>query len=383
MFIRIRRCAASAGVCALLFNLPAQAAELVLGHVSSITNPASASSAIQLRAGIQLALDAANANGGVNGNKVRLETRDDALDAQKMVALTNEFVADPQVIGLVGYLNTGGLTELAKADAFAKAGIALVAPYQGNANIVQASNVFPFRSGYTDELAALAKECKSTFKQKVAVVYYNIAFGPPMAKVAQEQLAAQKLAVSQVLEVDVKPNGDTPGTIAKAVATLAQSKPDAVILLAAGKPAFDFIAALRASSAALTPVYAMSVIVPDALVAAVGEKVARGVVLSQASPYPFVATSKLVTDYQRDLREHAPKQTPNFGHLEGYIAGRIALRGLRGAGAQPTRQSLLKALNNLGTYDLGGASVSYTPDARRGWGGTELVIISRDGKLLR
>lgn len=383
MFKRIQRFTAMAGFCALSAAPTLEAAELVLGHVSSITNPASASNAVQLRAGIQLALDVANAAGGINGNKVRLEARDDQLDAAKMVAFTNEFVADPKVIGLVGYLNTGGLSELAKADAFGKAGIAMVAPYQGNANIVQAANVFPFRSGYTDELAALAKECKTTYKEKVAVVYYNIAFGPPMAKVAQDQIAAQKLTLSAVAEIDAKPNGDVAGTVAKAVAAVAQAKPDAVILVAAGKPAFDFIAALRASSANLTSVYAMSVIVPDALVTTAGEKNARGVVLSQATPYPFVATNKLVSDYQRDLREHAPKQLPTFGHLEGYIAGRIAIRGLRAAGAKPTRESYLRALSNLGSYDLGGATVSYTPEARRGWGGTELVIISREGKLLR
>jgi len=384
MFVHVQRVLLlSAGLAALVAASPASSADLVLGHISSLTNPASTFNAQQLRAGIQLALDVANTAGGINGSKVRLETRDDALDAQKMVAQTNELIADPQVIALVGYLNTGGLTELAKADAFGKNGIAMIAPYQGNPNIVQASNVFPFRSGYTDEIVALVKESKATYKQNLAIVYYNIAFGPPMAKFAQEQAAAQKLPVPAVLEIDARPNGDLAGSISKAVASLAQSKPDAVLLLAAGKQAADFVTAIRASAAGTTQLYAMSVIVPDALVSAVGEKAARGLVLSQATPYPYAATSKLVTDYQRALREYAPKQVPAFGHLEGYIAGRIALRALRQAGAKPTRESVLRALNTLGSYDLGGATVSYSADGRRGWGGTELVIIGRDGKLMR
>jgi hypothetical protein len=37
----------------------------------------------------------------------------------------------------------------------------------------------------------------------------------------------------------------------------------------------------------------------------------------------------------------------------------------------------------MGSYDLGGVSVNYSTNARRGWGGTELVIFGRDGKLIR
>jgi branched-chain amino acid transport system substrate-binding protein len=359
------------------------AEEVVFGHISSVANPASVANAKDLRAGIQLAFTAANAGGGVNGNQLKLELRDDALDTQKMVALTGELIADPRVVGLVGFLNTGGLTELAKADVFGKNGIAMIAPFQGNANIVQATNVFPFRSGYNDEVAALLKEAKGTFKERVAIVNWNIAFGPPVSKYAQERSKELGLPIVATVEIDAKPNGDLPGSIEKALATLRQAKAGAVIMIAAGKPAELFVAALRKSDLASTYIYAMSVILPEGLVANLGEKAAHGVVISQATPYPYVGTTALVLEYQHELREFSPTQLPTFSHLEGFAAGKIAIRALAKTGPKPTRQSLIQALNSLGTLDLGGYTVSYSPKARRGWGGIELVIIGRGGKVFR
>ena len=365
----------SVGVCS--------AGDVTLGHISSPSNAASANNAKQLRAGIELALAAANAAGGVNGNTVKLVMKDDSLDAKKMAEMAAELVADPAVVGLVGFLNTGGLTALAADDFFGKNDIALVAPYQGNQNIVEATNVYPYRSGYTAEVKAILKEAQGTFKQNLAIVYHNVSFGPPMSKFAQEQAALAKLPVLNVLEIDIKPNGDLTGSIQRAMAELKKTKPQAILMITAGKPAELFMTAIRSSELNNTQVYGMSVVVPDALVTATGEKIARGLVLSQATPYPYVATSKLVAEYHRALRELAPNQLRTFSHMEGFAAGKIVIAALKKAGNKPTRQSFINALNSLGTYDLGGPSVSYSAQARRGWGGVELVIFGRDGKLIR
>ena len=367
----------------LAFSIGSYAGEVAFGHISSIANPASADSAKQLRAGIQLAFDAVNASGGINGNTLKISLKDDSLDAKKMVDLAGELVADPAVIGLIGFLNTGGLTALAAADFFDKNGIALVAPYQGNPNIVQATNVYPFRSAYSAEISAIFKEARTTYKQNMAIVSYNVAFGPPVTKFASEQATATKMPIVATLEIDAKVGGDLPGSIARALAELKRTKPEAILLIAAGKPSTEFVAALRKSDIGTTQLYGMSTIVPEALVAAAGEKAARGMVLSQATPYPFVATSRLASEYHKALRDHAPGQARSFSSMEGFIVGKITIAALRKAGNKPSRQSFVAALNSLGAYDLGGASVNYSAQERRGWGGVELVIFGRDGKLIR
>jgi hypothetical protein len=53
------------------------------------------------------------------------------------------------------------------------------------------------------------------------------------------------------------------------------------------------------------------------------------------------------------------------------------------AGPSPTRDKVLRALNNMGQLDLGGIYVDYSPKGREGWGGVDLTIIGPSGKLLR
>ncbi|UUZ76660.1 hypothetical protein LP414_03265 [Polaromonas sp. P1(28)-13] len=50
---------------------------------------------------------------------------------------------------------------MAEQKTFARNNIALIAPLQGDRSVVGAGNVFPLRSGYVDEVAALLKEMKA------------------------------------------------------------------------------------------------------------------------------------------------------------------------------------------------------------------------------
>ena len=69
--------------------------------------------------------------------------------------------------------------------------------------------------------------------------------------------------------------------------------------------------------------------------------------------------------------------------LEGFIAAKITVEAITRAGPNPTRDKVLKALNNMGQLDLGGVYVDYSPKGREGWGGVDLTIIGMNRKLLR
>lgn len=361
----------------------AQEQEIVLGHVSSITHPASADNARNLSYGYRLYLDQVNAAGGVHGRKVTLLHKDDNLNAAKMLELTNQLIADPSVVALVGYLNTAGLTEIAKQDLLAKSGIALVAPHQGNRNIVGAENVFPFRSGYTEEIVGLLQEAKNTQKNRVAVVYMNTAFGPSSAKFATD--AAKQLGIPLAANLGYETASDKiDQSMRDTIAEVVKSKADAIILLAAGRGAFDFIKGIRAASPDLVFIYGMSVLQPNDLVQFAGLDAARGVVLSQALPYPFSGTLPISREYLKMMKQHAPRdQAVSYLGFEGYIGAKIVVEALRRAGPNPTRKKVVDALKSMGEFDLGGVSVFYSPKQRLGWGGVDLTIIGSTGKLFR
>jgi branched-chain amino acid transport system substrate-binding protein len=360
--------------------MSSHAIDLVFGQVASQTNPTSVANAKGMAAGIQVYFDKVNAGNTLQGNKLKLVTLDDSLQAPKMIELTQQLIGDPAVVGLLGFLNSGGLAEIAKQDLLGKNGIALIAPLQGDKNVISASNVFPLRSGYADEVGSLLKEAKAWGKDSLAIVNMNVAFGPPLAQLTTQLSGPQgvKIVTQQVL--DASPD-KLDASVRAAVAAISETRPKGIILLAAGKPAFEFVKAVREVPGGSVQIYGLSVLLHDGLVNATGKDKARGIVLSQAVPFPFVPSKPVITEYQADMKKYAPSEALSFSSLEGYMGAKIAAEAVRRAGKTPTRAGVLQALSNLGEYNLGGVFVNYTANQRTGWGGVDLSIINSSGNL--
>src|SRR5215472_15569355 len=220
---------------------PSLGQDLLVGQVGALSNPATTANAKGIQAGIQAYFDHVNAQGGVSGRKVALVSKDDGLTPGRMTELTRELIADKRVVALAGYVNTGGITEVSKANLPGEAGIALIAPLQGDKSIVGAANFFPFRSGYPDEVTALVREASNTQKHKLAIVYWNITFGPAMLKVAQE--AAQKYNVNVVatVQIDAQAQDKFEPVMKEAVAAVVKESPDSILMLISGRYSLEFI----------------------------------------------------------------------------------------------------------------------------------------------
>jgi branched-chain amino acid transport system substrate-binding protein len=375
---------AACGLAALVFigSAPARAQDILIGQVSSRTSPTLAANSKDLYTGISVYFDHVNQGGGVGGRKVVLVNTDDELKPAKMVELTREFIADKNVLALAGYQNTGGINEVSKQDIPAKAGIAMIAPFQGDRAIVGKTNFFPFRSGYPDEVTALVKEAKFTGKKKLVIVYQNTSFGPPMMKLAQAQSLSAGLNVVDYVMID--PSQPDQVVIRDAVASIDKHAPDGVIILVGGRWVWELVKQIKnRPNLDGTQLYVLSIVPPGDLVKAVGEQKARGIVISQAVPYPYSATLPLVGEYQKMMKRYAPDEPLSFSSLEGFVVAKITVEALRRASPKPTREKVLKALNSMGELDLGGVYVNYSSKERKGWGGVDLCVMGPGGKLLR
>lgn len=371
---------AMAALVMLALPISSHAIDLVFGQVASQTNPASAANAKAMAVGIKAYFDKINVSDTLQGNKLKLITLDDSLQGPKMVELTQQLIDDPAVVGLLGFLNSAGLAEIAKQDLPRKNGISLIAPLQGDKNVISAANVFPLRSGYADEVGALLKEAKTWGKDSLAIVNMSIAFGPPLAQLTIQLSGPQGVTIATHQVLDAAPD-KLDASIRAAVAAIGESRPKGIILLAAGKPANEFIKAVRDAPGGSVQIYGLSVLLHDVLVSSVGSAKARGIVLSQAVPFPFVPSKLVITEYQSDMKKYAPGETLSFSSLEGYMGAKIAVEAARRSGKAPTRASVLQALSTMGEYNLGGIFVNYTASQRKGWGGVDLSIINADGKL--
>ena len=367
------------GIAVLVACAAAQAAgDLVIGNVASMTNPTSKENSSNLTLGYTIYFEDVNRRGGVHGRKVKLLNKDDGVVADRMVSETEALIADPQVIALAGYLNTAGLVEITKRKLLAEKGIAMIAPI-GPFN---GPNFYPMRPGYNEEAEKLLEEAHETQKRRVAMVYYNQAFGPGVFAHAQQ--AAKKIGVDIVATAsfETAPEKMLPG-IQAAADTLAKAEPDAVIVIAAGAGAFNFVKQFRQTQSGSAQLYALSPADSFGFVKVAGLDAARGVVISQAIPYPGHRALAVVRDYQRLMKEYAPGKPLSFYSLEGLMGAKIVVEALRRAGPNPTRGKVIAALNTMKDYDLGDFNVSYTPAARAGSKVVDLTIIGRDGSLYR
>ena len=127
----------------------------------------------------------------------------------------------------------------------------------------------------------------------------------------------------------------------------------------------------------------MSTADPFLFVKNAGLENARGVVISQAMPYPGNNSLAVVREYQKMMAQYAPGQPLTFFSLEGFMGAKIAVEAIRRAGPNPTRAKVIAALNTMKDFDLGGVFVSYSPDTRAGSKTVDLTIIGKDGKLFR
>jgi ABC-type branched-subunit amino acid transport system substrate-binding protein len=379
--LRILLCT-TAAVSTWLAVPSAHGQDLLIGQVASRTSHVAAMNAKALHTGINVYFDHVNARGGVGGRKVKLVNKDDELNPGKMIELTNEFIVDKNIIALAGYLNTGGITELSKRNIVGEAGIAMIAPFQGDKSIVGAANFFPFRSGYPEEVTAIIKEAVFTQKKRVVVLYQNVTYGPAMMQLTQVVSKQEGLNVVAYVKVDATAQDKMEAVAKEAVATVVEEAPDAVILLVGGRHLIELTKQIKNSAAESAQLYLMSITSLVDVVKTVGAK-ARGIVIAQAVPFPFSATLPVVNEYQKSMKQYAPDEPLSFTSLEGFIVGKITVAALKRAGPKPTREKVLKALNTMGELDLGGVSVNYSPKARNGWGMVDLTVIGPNGTLLR
>jgi branched-chain amino acid transport system substrate-binding protein len=71
----------------------------------------------------------------------------------------------------------------------------------------------------------------------------------------------------------------------------------------------------------------------------------------------------------------------NSTQLEACFAAKVLAEGIRRAKKPVTAQTVLQALSNLGTYDLGGYKIAFGPGAQHGSRFVDLAMVTSEGKL--
>ncbi len=347
---------------------------IVLGQSVPLTGPA-AQLGLQMQLGARACFDAVNAGGGVNGLPITLKTLDDGYDPARCKANTEKFVQE-DVFALFGYVGTP--TSVAALPLANAAKLPFIAPFTGAESLRDPFNklVFHIRASYYDETELIIKQLTQLDLKKIAVFHQNDAYGQAGLKGVQRALEKRGLQPTGVATVE-----RNSVDVAAALKTLLPGQPEAIVQISAYKSCAAFIREARKAGYG-GQFYNVSFVGTQALADELG-KDAAGVVISQVMPSPFGTAAGLVSEYQQALQRLDGKAEPNYTSIEGYLAARVVVDALRRAGAKPSRDAFIGALETLSGYDSRGYRLAFSPTRHVGSSFVELSMLTADGKVRR
>jgi ABC-type branched-subunit amino acid transport system substrate-binding protein len=298
---------------------------------------------------------------------------DDAIDPKRTVENTKKLIHEKNVFALFLYRGTPNVE--AVLPIIEQERVPLVGPSSGAQSMYDPPKryLFPVRASYQAEADKLIEYVASNGMTRVAVLHEDASFGADV--LASVKRAAQKNNTVAVSAASY-PRGTT--NVQDAAKTIAKTQPEAVILVGQANALAQFIKEMKILGS--SPRYlALSNVGSIAFFKTLGSD-ARGIAITQITPYPYSVSCPLAKDFLRAIKEEGYE--PSYLAMEGFIAAKVLTEGLRRASKEPTREKLIAALEGMDRYDLGGVEVTYNGTTHSGSSFAEITMMGKDGRFL-
>lgn len=172
----LRRWLAPVLACAALSACSGGDGPIVIGTAG----PFKEAYATMVRHAVEMAADEVNARGGIHGRRLEVLAVDDEGDGVKAGAVARGFYDNPDVVGVVGHANSGGMVGAAPEY---DRGLVAVVPSATSPEITGISP-WVFRVTVNDSVngANLARYAARLGRQRVVVLYENNVYGRDLAQ---------------------------------------------------------------------------------------------------------------------------------------------------------------------------------------------------------
>jgi len=347
--------------------------EIVLGTMGGLTGPL-ASDGIGIRDGTAALLNAVNDRGGVAGHKLRLVSEDNAYSAPQALAAVRRMMSGNGIFALI--------------NGHATPQLAAVLPYLVDQQKVPVFGGYgglaewynPPRPGLfglyplgDDQGRALGAWAARDGAQKLLVLHIDGNVYQRSGLVADSSFRAAAKGGS----VELQPIKFGTSDYAPVAIKIAQTRPDALIVMLSEVETVLLTKEMRAQSLAM-PVYAWVPIVTQDLIVKGGPNV-EGLKATSMIVAPD-ADTPAVREYRADLAKYFPDDKPEFFSLFGYGSTKVFVEALRRIGGPVTHEALYQALYTLKDYDSGiFAPITFSPEQHHGTKGLFQATI-KDGK---
>lgn len=348
--------------------------QVTFAQVAALEGPAAALGT-GVRQGIQAAFAEANANGGVHGRTLVLESFDDGYEPDQSVTQVGNVIDGGNHLALIGPVGTP--TTKATQPMTTEAQFPMIGPFTGAGFLrdAQLGNVYNVRATYAAETEAwIAHLVDGMQMQRVAILYQDDGFG--RVGLSGVNAALEKRGMQLVAEGTYTRNTTA---VKKALLEIRKAKPDAVVMVGAYKPIAEFIRLSRKMK--FNPEFVnISFVGSRALADELGDD-GEGVIISQVVPFPWDNSLPMVANYQAALAAFDSSAEPDFVSLEGYMIGKLTIAALENAGPDLSTSSFGRALALLQSVDMGGFTLEFGPNDNQGSDQVFLTRIRGDGSF--
>ncbi len=337
--------------------------EVHLGSSLALTGHAGYLGTQTLR-GAEAYLRHVNDNGGVHGRTITVIAKDDSYDPPRCLANTQQFIIDNNVLALFCYVGTP--TTVKALPLVEEAQIPLLGMFTGANRLREPFNkyVINIRASYYQETeAAVSHLIDDLGIKRIAVFYQYDAYG-------FDGLIGTELALKKFNLEPVARGSYIRGTedVIEGLARIRASGAEAIVMVGTYGACARFIQ--HSSEQDYDPIfYNVSFVGAEELARRIGSDTGT-VLMSQVVPQPVSAsgdTPNAAVEYVQFLNQYFPGETPSYVGLEGFLNARIMVEGLRKAGRDLTRESLVKAIESIRDFKLGpDMAITYGPNDRQG-----------------
>ncbi len=326
----------------------------------------------------RMAFDEANANGGVNGRKIRYIVEDMQYQVPRAVQAANKLINRDNVFIMVSNAGTP-MNNATMAEQLSK-GVPNIFPYSGARSMYSPLHhmKFGYSASYYDmERAGVKVFAEKYGKKRFCAMSQDTDYGRDVMDGVRDQLKAMNMQL--VAETLHKP---TDTDFSAAVAKLRDADCDVILLGTIVRDTVQIVSALRkigwhVDILGNEPIY-------DQSVADVPGGATEGIYTMTATLYvdpidPRPAVHAFAIKYAK-LYGHPP----NFAAEIGYSAAELVVLALQKAGRDLTAESFVAALEGIKDYDdiFGSPTMSFSATKHQGSSDAFLCQV-KDGKWVQ
>ena len=368
--------------------VPAQAAEvgvssteIKLGMTLPMTGTASPGYN-KLPAAVKAYFDYVNSNGGINGRKLTLVVKDDQYVPTQAVAKTNELILKDKVMALLAPLGTANNKAVASVVNPGRRGIPVLfvnTGFSGFADKKKYPTTFSVLPSYIMEAKIMSEYIKDNFDgKKLGLIYQDDDFG-------DDALAGFKQAgINFAVKVPYASGSQSGTTAAGWVQKLQAGGAEVVILFGVSSAT----AAALGTAAVLkyAPQWILGSVGGDATTikaAGVPAGVLYNAVGASFAPATTDTTDEYVKLFQDIYLKANPTQTFDNNVMIGMNTAFLTAQAIQAAGKNPTRKSLIAAIEKSGSTFASAALVplNYSTTSHVGYNGYWFGKYSPTGDL--